>query len=322
MQNSKNRNFSHKIGLAEKWHGPAAIIVSNLGLLTATFLLRRLGGGGDDAALKALFLANLFASVPFLWQQVGSGQLFRFSRPFELRIFTALLLWAASYIVNYALLVIFIHDVSITHLIIAEAIAPFIAVFAFRSARVQIVYPYDIYKIVLSVLVLVAIAYLETPNANQAASSKSWHLFGCMVLLFSVSQGSARYLSTRRSAAWTTLRLPLIITAGLGALLYLYPYENAATYSLPIILTGVAVGFVLIPLNRVAFLYGLAVTPAIMAALFISTTVPMSLFFKFFEDQEIGHKGISLALAAIYIFIINYFNSKANKATEVVPLPL
>lgn len=281
--------------------GPVALLISNVGLLFSTFILRNVTIDALGSIIVLLF-ANVVATFPLIKEKLyGLAKQEPSLRDDRLGVGVALTGWALSYASIYLIMLEYKTYISIPHLVLSESLAPFLALPFSSRARFEFVWPIDLIKVLLCVMLLLSLAQLEW-SSGIVGFEGHWYLFVPMTILFVIAQASARYISYRRPAGWAPMRMSALAVFPLAGFIGMRYGLGELNVTIEMLVAGIVIGAVFIPLIRGTFIYGLANSPGTTAALLLSTTVPMSLIADMLES---GHMRIASAvLSVLYTLLV------------------
>jgi hypothetical protein len=177
---------------------------------------------------------------------------------------------------NYSIFVVARDQISLSQLIIAQSLTPFIAVFLSRDWRLEVELARRLAISAVGCVALTGIAFSRAEGAWLPALAP----FALLVCGFSVSSTAARILARSRPVAWTQPRLALLSGMGLGGLvLGLAPVPRAALavvidYRQWVLMALFGATIILV---QSLLLIGLARCRPFLSALLLATSVPIAL---------------------------------------------
>lgn len=298
--------------------GPAAIMGSNIVFLSNTFLSRS-HNASDDARLITFWIANiLLATLTFM-------------KPSSINVETnqtsyvdhiAVTIWGLSFTTIYSLLILYPDIVTIPHLILAECLAPILMIPFFKQSSSHSNFRGSLTAPALCLTLLAFITWSIWDSGSTASFETGWPYFALIAVLYTTSQSMARFLSSRRPATWAPIRMSLVASFGIGALvLSRTPIDTLINvlknYGLWLLAPAMAC---LSLMNRSFFMVGLKRTSPILAALIINTTLPLSIVFNAFETGKVLKMPLiaSISYCAVATLFV-YFNVVKKEVGEAIP---
>lgn len=284
------------------WIGGAAILLSNVGVIAATHILR-IDQNNSTTALFVLGLGNLVAAVPIFFR---TG-----SRPTQINLprrttMLPLILWALCNAMTYAGFVLFPTLLNASHVVIAEIIAPFVALLPFIR-RHQKPSALEITTGIGAMLTLFAIVFSQ--RVTEQGNSSTILLFGVIVLLFAIAQSAARRLATLMPPEWTQPRLcALVAILILASAACISTPHDALRFSVGTGLRIFALGFIIAG-TQWTFIFGLARSSALVSTMGIGTSVPLVVIFDACTSTKTNF-GLPLILSLWY-FVMSIWTAKA-----------
>lgn len=208
-----------------------------------------------------------------------------------------LAVWSLAYCLTYGLFVVFPERITLSQLIICQSIAPSVA--AWLSGDLAREREHGLSSIVSFSPILLLLFLAWQRWTYEASSKQLWAttliIFGVFIGLV-VSQTCARWLAGRNPPLWIQPRLTMFNAIGLG--LFTTLTGGVGSINLSRTLIGFAfAAAILIIITQATYLAGIRRTEPVLAALAISTSVPISLF----ADRFWYGKPLSFAEAAIGI---------------------
>lgn len=309
-----NRSLGHFASSA----GPAALLAEGVLLyLILAWLARSAPDPFDRTFLLAI--ANLGLACVLFVPQFRNGQLL-----LNRATTFALLGWSIAYSITYGAFVRWPELISVWGLLAAQACAPLIAVFVSgdhrrdtRSFRRRLV-------ITSPIVFLIGVAFLEWKSSSHVMIAPLVAL--ALVVLFAFSQSCARVVARNApSAFWGPPRLAFLN----GTLLLTFwavVGRGIVSGNGLALLRGAAFLSVGILAIQSLYLFGLAKTAPFLSALFLSMTVPLSIFGDSFTNAGTSHSPLSLWLSvgfSVATGLVSWATSERTRVVELTPrLPM
>jgi drug/metabolite transporter (DMT)-like permease len=282
--------------------GRTSIVVCNV--LVAVVLIG-VRAASDDASNRVclLGLSNLLLSATLLIPGQATGNRARTGLRDTLPLFA----WAVAYCLIYGSFLLLPRLFNLSHVIIANSTAPMVAVFAsgdWTRARERLL---TTLLRASPLCLLMLVAMMEWKSLDQSYSAiVRWAALVALIFFAVVSQSMARIVARDHSPTWAPPRLAayngiLLVGASLmmGNTLVTQPIWKWTVLPL-VFAAGI---FVL----QMLYLHGLKVTHPTLAALLISTSVPIAIAVEYIwaGTARSSWSAILAILYCVYIGILN-----------------
>ena len=297
--------------LASSW-GPAAFLANGILLY---IVLAWLGRSAPDPFDRTLLLAiaNLGLACVLFVPQFRNGQLLR-----NRTTTAALLGWSVAYSITYGAFVSWPELISVWGLLAAQACAPLIAVFVSGDYRRDTGSLGRRLVISSPIFFLMGIAFVEWKSSSRVAIAPLFAV--ALVVLFAFSQSCARVVARNAPCAfWGPPRLAFLN----GILLFTFwavVGRSGVHSNLLVLLRGAAFLSVGILAVQALYLYALAKTAPFLSALFLSLSIPISIFGDSLMKPGTSHSVLSLWLAVGFSLATGLVSWATSERTRVIEL--
>lgn len=298
--------------------GPAALVAESILVYVVLVWLAHSAPDPFDRTLL-LAIANLGLACVLFVPQFRNGRLVPNGT-------TAVALsgWSVAYSITYGAFVRWPEFISVWGLLAAQACAPLIAVFVSGDHRRD---PASLtQRLVISspIVFLIGVAFLEWKSSSHVVIAPLVAV--ALVVLFALSQSCARVVARNApSAFWGPPRLAFLN----GILLFVFwaVVGRGGVRGGPELLRGAAFLSVGILAVQALYLFGLAKTAPFLSALFLSVTVPISIFGDSLTKNGTPHSPLSLWLSVGFSVATGLVSwTTSSERTRVVelttPLPM
>jgi drug/metabolite transporter (DMT)-like permease len=295
--------------------GHVSIIACNI-LVPIFLIAMRTTCTDAGARLCLLGMSNLAMSTVLLLPMPNAMR----GRQVIIRDTIPLVMWSASYCVIYGSFLLLPRLLNLSHVIIANSTAPFVAIFAsgdWSRSRERLLATF-MRASPLCLLMLVAMVEWKTVDQSYSASIR-WLALGMLIVLAVVSQWMARILARHHSAMWAPPRLAafngvllLATSTMLDHTLTILPAWKWTT--LPLVF-GAGI-FVI----QMLYLYGLKTTHPTLSVLLLSTSVPISIAVEYLWSG-VAHSSWSAILGILYcghVGIVTLFARRSCLAPRTI----
>jgi len=266
------------------------------------FALLWMRGSAASAAQGTVVLAagNALVASLLLSRQLAGRPVVPASR----KIRAALLLWAVSYCAGYYAFLAFPRAINLSHFITSQALAPLCAVLLTREWAETGKTFGGALRSASPLLLLLLVAWLErSPAEGQAGAAwVKWSVFAFVFVSFLVSRTAGRVIARAHTALWLAPRLGLLTSALLFAFVLAGGGLREVEAGGPLLRDVLLVGGVILA-TQCLYVYGIVNTPPVLSALFISTSVPLSLLMEGVWKGASPHAA-TLVLSAAYCLTI------------------
>jgi hypothetical protein len=293
--------------------GPAALLAEGLLVYLVLAWLAHSASGPFDRTLL-LAIANLGLACVLFVPQFRNGQLL-LSRTTTV----ALLGWSAAYSITYGAFVRWPELISVWGLLAAQACAPLIAVFVSGDHRRDTASFKRRLVISSPIVFLIGVAFLEWKSSSHVVIAPLVAL--ALVVLFALSQSCARVVARNApSAFWGPPRLAF--SNGILLLIFWAVVGRGGVRGNGLdLLRGAAFLSVGILAVQALYLLGLAKTAPFLSALFLSVTVPISIFGDSLTKNGTPHSPLSLWLSVVFSLATGLVGwTTSSERTRVVEL--
>jgi hypothetical protein len=292
--------------------GPAALLAEGILLYLVLAWLARSAPNPFDRTLL-LAIANLGLACVLFVPQFRRGSLL-----LNGTTTAALLGWSIAYSITYGAFVRWPEFISVWGLLAAQASAPLIAVFVSGDHRRDT----GSFKrrVVISspIVFLVGVAFLEWKSSSHVVVAPLVAL--ALVVLFAWSQSCARVVARNApSAFWGPPRLAFLNGTLLLTFWVVMGRGGVRGNGLGL-LRGAAFLSVGILAVQALYLFGLAKTAPFLSALFLSMTVPISIFGDTLTKAGTSHSLLSLWLSVGFSLATGLVSWATSERTRVVEL--
>jgi hypothetical protein len=309
-----SRNLGHRLS---NW-GPAALLAEGILLY---LVLAWLGHSASDPFDRTLLLAlaNLGLACALFVPQFRSGSLL-----LNRKTTAALFAWSVAYSVTYGAFVRWPELVSVWGLLAAQACAPLIAVFVSGDHRRDTASIRRRLIISSPIVFLIGGAFMEWKSSSQVVIAPLVAL--ALVALFAFSQSCARVVAKNTpSALWGPPRLAFLN----GTLLLTFwavVGRGAVSGNVLALMRGGAFLSVGILAVQALYLFALAKTAPFISALFLSMTVPISIFGDSLTKTGTSHSPLTLWLSVGFCSstgLVSWTQSESTRVVELTtPVPM
>jgi hypothetical protein len=299
--------------------GPAALLANGILLYLVLVWLARSAPDPFERTLL-LALANLGLGCVLFVPQFRSGQLL-----LNRTTTAALFGWSIAYSITYGAFVRWPEFVSVWGLLAAQACAPLIAVFVSGDHRRDAASLRRRLVISSPIVFLIGVALAEWKSSIHVVVAPFVAL--TLVVLFAFSQSCARVVARNApSAFWGPPRLAFLngilllifwVVVGRGGVRGdgLGLLRNSMFLSIGILVV------------QALYLFGLAKTAPFLSAMFLSMTVPISIFGDWFLKNGMPHSPLSLWLSvgfSVATGLVGWTTSseRARVVELTAPLPM
>lgn len=303
-----SRSLGHR---ASNW-GPPAILANGILLYLILAWLAHSAPEPSDRTLL-LAIANLGLACVLFVPQFRSGPLLLN------RTTTASLVgWSVAYSITYGAFVRWPEVISVWGLLAAQACAPLIAVFVSGDHRRDTASLRRRVVISSPIVFLLGLAFVEWKSTSHTLIAPLVAL--ALVVLFAFSQSCARIVARNVPGAfWGPPRLALLN----GILLltfWVVVGEGGVRGNGLTLLRGATFLSVGILAVQALYLFGLAKTAPFLSALFVSMSVPISIFGDGLMKTRPSHSPLSLWLSVGFSVATGVVSWTTSERTRVVAL--
>lgn len=272
--------------------GPAFLIFSNL-LAAISLTFAREFGAAPHSSLLLLIIGNLVCALQLTSRKLSGRPLIP-NRVSLLAIFG----WSFCYSLNYGLFMLYPKLLSLSDIIIAQSLAPTLAVVISGDwKKAQHKYR-DLAFNIIGVTLLLLLSFIKR-NSSEILEESLIIPFLMILSMFCFigTNVASRQISKMESPHWAQSRVALLnfaMLSILGIMMVKGIVTHVGAYDIEF---GIIMG-VGIFLTQASFLMGLSRTEPFLSALFLSTSVPISLAVEHFW------RGRELSKAEIFISIL------------------
>jgi hypothetical protein len=279
---------------------PLAIFASNLLFCVTSFYLKELSVI-YSVPILIIFGSNIVASYSFF---IKPKQYMAQTKSF----YTILLLWSFSYCFIYVVFTVYNRYLYVPHLVLIEAIAPFVVLFFNKEWRKNLLKKENFLESAIPLFFLLLLLFHL--NGTTENSAIKYGLTFLLIIAFIISQYCYRVVSTGNPATFQVMHslfsclilVPFIFTQ------HINPSANIYYLASAVLLIGVA-----IILCQRSILFGIHYTSEIFSALLISTAIPLSYLTEFVLNKRSTVTHLQLGLSAVYcviIFVVHYMRPR------------
>jgi len=292
--------------------GPAALLGNGILLYMVLAWLAHSAPNPFDRTLL-LALGNLGLACVLFVPQARNGPLLLSGATTA-----ALLGWSGAYSITYGAFVRWPELISVWGLLAAQACAPLIAVFISGDHRRDTASFRRLVVISSPVVFLMGVAFVEWKSSNHVVIAPLVAL--ALVVLFAFSQSCARVVARNApSAFWGPPRLASL--NGVLLLIFWALAGRGGVHSNGLeLLRGAAFLSVGILAVQSLYLFALAKTAPFLSALFLSMTVPISIFGDSLTKTGAPHNPLSLWLSVGFSLATGLVSWATSGRTRVVEL--
>lgn len=276
-----------------KEFSPFLIIVSNILVCIALGGLRSLGFSTLEQII-ILALSNFLTYFFLALKDQSFSPIFKASKENK-----TLIPWAIGYVLIYGGFFYFPGIIKLSHLVVIKCLTPMLAVFIAKDHKSEDNSALNLLIHLLPLGLLIGIAYIESVTSTNLPL-----LLGMLAIMgvsFLVNQSGARILSKKHPPLEITKKLSFFNALFLFALL-IFEYKGFPPLQLIFIPYGCLFALLIISL-QFFYLKGLKLSPPYLSALFISSSIPITLMW----DYLVMNKAVtqtSLFLGFIYLVVI------------------
>jgi drug/metabolite transporter (DMT)-like permease len=273
----------------ERFLGPGLILFSNFAAIATLTVLRF---QPSPFSMQLLTFGNLVCGAMLIFPSISGRPVL----PTDSKSGLAILLWACCYCVNYILFVLYPSFLSLSDFIIAQSVAPTLAVLISGDWRSE---NDRLRKLLINCGAITALLFLAI--LKRDVSRASHFVFLSFMTATACSLGTnfaARSLTGRAGPIWIQARVALLSGCFLSLFVCLtYGAQGLENFGSSFLL-GLLTGFAIL-LVQSSFLFGLKNSAPYLSALLLSSSVPISLFAEAVTGS--GSFGApELVLSAIY----------------------
>lgn len=304
--------------------GCTALLLANILTCLILVWLRRNSGTPVEGS-TTLALANLFLGLlTFFW--IKSCWINSRSAKITIKYFV---LWSAGYVASYFVFLRYPTYVTLVQLIIARTVAPSLVVYLTGDWRIEGKSLLQSTGSLSPLLILLFISVRIFSNQAENSSITWGHLLAAVVVFCGTffSQFAARQISKDHATPRKSLLATFPFCLGNGILMLALIFSetsDVSTFVQADILLKSAGAAISIGLTLGLFIYGLAITPPILASLWISSLVPISMGIEtiFAPEQKldflIGILGM-MYLAFVAVMTVSQHRATAQAVTSTLP---
>jgi hypothetical protein len=292
--------------------GPAALLANGILLYIILAWLARSAPDPFDRTLL-LAIANLGLACVLFVPQFRNGQLLLSGTTTA-----ALLGWSVAYSITYGAFVRWPELISVWGLLAAQACAPLIAVFVSGDHRRDTAPLRRRLVISSPIIFLIGVAVLEWKSSSHVVIAPLVAL--ALIVLFAFSQSCARIVARNAPTAfWGPPRLAFL--NGLLLLTFWGVVGRGGVRGNGLdLLRGAAFLSVGILAVQALYLFALAKTAPFLSTLFLSITVPISIFGDSLTKTGTSHSPLSLWLSVGFSLATGLVSWTTSERTPVVKL--